>query len=38
MEKKIISIYFINETGLLEDFEDVKYLRLQFKIISTPIG
>ena len=38
MENTVIPIYFVDNVGLLDNFEDVKKLRLYFKIIASPIG
>ena len=35
---KEILVYFVDETGILESFEDTKYLRTKFKIIASAIG
>lgn len=38
MEKNKISLLFVDETGILENYEDVKDLRVNHRIVAFPIG
>jgi len=37
-EKNQIPIYFVDNNGLFDNFQDLRTLRVDYKIVASPIG